>query len=201
MDLKPITRYAAPRYPTNAYLVEHPELLRLVPKRWRGNKVVLRTLSATIFLVISCQGQAAKVAPVFVHGAGRGTFGCVAINPPVVLSEDEARQVICDEARNAGVEFSDTAFVLGGDPALKADGYDPVHKIAFEYISLRDEEAWWQAHSAGGGMMRASAWGSNVRATADTIRSTMAKTVHGPATGVFYDPLVGNREEWQALTK
>jgi hypothetical protein len=55
-----------------------------------------------------------RVAPLFIHGDGRGSFGCMVVNPPVFLSEDEARQVIRDEARKAGIEFGEEAPLLEG---------------------------------------------------------------------------------------
>lgn len=115
MELKPIKRYVPPRYPTHDVLLEHPEILRFVPKRWRGNKLVLATLGAAAMLLVSCRHQslsvrehpvdAPYVAPIFLHGEGRGGFGCVAVNPPVLLSEDEAFQVIRDEAKRTGIRF------------------------------------------------------------------------------------------------
>ncbi len=53
-----------------------------------------------------------RVAPLFIHGDGRGSFGCVAVNPPVFLSEDEARQVVQDEAMAAGIAFEPDALTL-----------------------------------------------------------------------------------------
>jgi hypothetical protein len=115
MRLHRVRRYVEPGYPTRDYLTEHPELLRYVPKRWQSNRLVLGTLSLVIPLILACQARsgqegqtkssALRVAPLFIHGEGRGAFGCVVINPPVFLSEDEARQVIQDEAKKAHIEF------------------------------------------------------------------------------------------------
>jgi len=49
---------------------------------------------------------ASLVAPIFRHGAGHGSFGCKAVNPPVFLSEDEARQVIIEEGETGGLSFT-----------------------------------------------------------------------------------------------
>jgi len=51
-------------------------------------------------------GKAAIVAPIFEHGEGRGATGCVVVNPPVFLSEEEALQVITEELQQAGLHFS-----------------------------------------------------------------------------------------------
>lgn len=124
MRLHRVLRYVEPGYPTRDYLTEHPELLRCVPKRWQSNRLVLGTLSLVIPLILACQatnGQegrtkssALRVAPLFIHGEGRGAFGCVIINPPVFLSEDEARQVIQDEMKKAHIEFIADGLALKG---------------------------------------------------------------------------------------
>ncbi|NLE56935.1 MAG: hypothetical protein GX616_01130, partial [Planctomycetes bacterium] len=51
-------------------------------------------------------GKAAIVAPIFEHGEGRGATGCIVVNPPVFLSEEEALQVITEELQQAGLHFS-----------------------------------------------------------------------------------------------
>lgn len=124
MKTKSVRRYRAPAYPTQAYLLDHPELLRWVPRRWQRNRLVLGVLGLVIPLVVSRPALAAdgkgapaaapRVAPLFLHGDGRGAFGCVVVNPPVFLTEDEARQVVQDEARKAGLNFVTNALTLKG---------------------------------------------------------------------------------------
>lgn len=115
MRSKRVRRNVTPEYPTHDYLLDHPELLRWVPERWRGNRLILGMLSIAVPLIMARQATAGerkdakpatvRVAPLFIHGDGRGSFGCVVVNPPVFLSEDEARQVVQDEAMKAGIEF------------------------------------------------------------------------------------------------
>lgn len=122
MQCEKIRRYTEPRYPTFDDLRVHPELLNHIPRRWRGNRFVLTALSLVLPLIIARQatgedderGQPDKlrVAPLFIHGSGRGSFGCVVVNPPVFLSEDEARQVVQDEAKKAGVDFATDSLTL-----------------------------------------------------------------------------------------
>lgn len=122
MKCQKIRRYPSPDYPTRTYLQDHPELLRWVPQRWRNNGLVLRVLGMVLPLLIARQSLAGgtgdippatlRVAPLFIHGDGRGSFGCVAVNPPVFLSEDEARQVIQDEVKAAGITFEPDALTL-----------------------------------------------------------------------------------------
>ena len=106
-----LTRYEDPNYPTHGILDEHPELLQLVPKRWRGNAAVIGALTALCLISSGCRngsGEAtvSRVAPVFQHGTGRAGYGCVAVAAPVFLSEDEARHVIEQEASKAGLSFA-----------------------------------------------------------------------------------------------
>ena len=121
MNIAPLKHYAEPRFPTRRIIDEHPELLALVPKRWRRNPVVLAALTGVCLLLATAKSQAdtkakpstvSRVAPIFQHGDGRGAFGCVAASPPVFLSEDEARAVIMDEAKKAGIHFAPDAETL-----------------------------------------------------------------------------------------
>ena len=115
MKLQSVKYYQQPSYPTQDYLLVHPELLRFVPKRWQHNRVVLTALAATACLIYSsksfaeCEDDSTKaksiVAPIFVHGDGRGSYGCEVVSPPVYLSEAEAFQIIQDEAQKAGIQF------------------------------------------------------------------------------------------------
>ena len=133
MRVRPVRRAAAPRYPTRDYLCEHPELLELVPERWRHNGLVLAVLGGVVSLILACQTQAAgqqaaaapgttvddlpiarqQVAEIPMSGVIKGTivsggvsssraaFGCMAINPPMYLTEADARQVVADELKKA----------------------------------------------------------------------------------------------------
>lgn len=134
MKVQSVRRYIRPRYPTCDYLTEHPELLGLIPERWRHNRLVLAVLSMVALLILSRQSlatdedkavpSASRVAPLFVHGDGRGAFGCVVVNPPVFLSEDEARQVILDEAKNVDLDFAADTLTLKDVTVPVTDKFD-----------------------------------------------------------------------------
>jgi len=219
MDLKPVKHYAGPRYPTSAYLVEHPELLRLVPKRWRGNKVVLATLGAAAVLVTSCQSLhvSGKLAPIFVHGEGRGTFGCRATNPPVLLSEDEARAVITAEAAKAGLKFDFRGFEIPRAhipetdkcsdrmfddlirplkhvqvSRLTLDGFDKARRIGYEYVSKDDVEEWEYKPN----YEDCTGWTDDMRTTAQRLRLGLEESPDVPTVGIFYDPGMDMHTAW-----
>ncbi len=56
--------------------------------------------------------QTGCVAPIFEHGDGRGSFGCDSVAPPAFLSEEEAYQIICDEAKKRGINLEKTNELL-----------------------------------------------------------------------------------------
>ena len=81
-----------PRYPSSDYLEQHPELLSLVPERWRQNALVVGVLAAqnSASAQQRAPGPPSRVAPIFSHGEGRGAFGCLAVAAPVFLAEDQS---------------------------------------------------------------------------------------------------------------
>lgn len=51
--------------------------------------------------------------PTAIAGDGRGGFGCVAMNPPVILSEGEALEIIEREFKRHGIELVDAPLLEG----------------------------------------------------------------------------------------
>ena len=51
--------------------------------------------------------------PTAIAGEGRGGFGCVAMNPPVILSEGEALEIIEREFKRHGIELVDAPILEG----------------------------------------------------------------------------------------
>ena len=115
--VKPVKKYAIPKYPTQKYAENNPELLRKLPSRWQKNAAVIAAIGllGTITLT-SCNiadnssgsdsEKLMNVAPVFVHGSGTGSIGCDMIAPAVFLSEQEAIAIIKGELTSAGLEFN-----------------------------------------------------------------------------------------------
>ncbi len=131
--------------------------------------------------------------PLFVHGEGRGSFGCDSVLPPVYLSEDEAAQVIRETAREYGVNFSGKGTVeskklpytnVYGEEMKKTykgelalDGYDSTLGIGFEYVSQRDVSDW---HMDTGVMATVETF--DMKGTAERLAEAVTDTA------VFYDP-------------
>ena len=207
MKLQPVRGYREPRYPTQAILQAHPELLRLVPRRWRRNAVVLAAVAGVAALVYGCQKAAGPagpsgVAPIFAHGQGQGSFGCRVITPPVFLSEDEARAVIREEAAKAGVLFADdrgdtlditlpvtdpnldrSPVARGRRGRFEFDGTDAKRGISFAYVSTDDFEAWQKRRP------QATVYHQDTKAAAVALRESLVEARPSGHSGVFYDPI------------
>ena len=185
MQLEPVRDDRTPRYPTSDYLETHPELLEVVPERWRRNPYVRRILGGVLCLLLAheaaCSGDKhqSRIAPLFVHGEGRGSFGCEAVNPPVFLSEAEARQVIQEEARRAGLEFAPGALTLGRSQVM--DGFDRKHNVAYGFVSGTDTESWIPRSYS-------SVQTVATKDAAARLRAGLGDTAASPWIGIFYEP-------------
>ena len=138
--------------------------------------------------------------PVFAHGIGRGSYGCESVAPPVFLSEEEAAQVIREEALLQGVDFSGQKTIeaelpvtnLYGDEqfqnssvrsTLELDGYDEALGIGFEFVSQKDVVSWKQD-----GNMASSVENYEMKDASERL--------HADNTAVFYDP----GADWRAFS-
>lgn len=143
----------------------------------------------------------ALAVPLFEHGIGRGGFGCVSVAPPAFLSEAEAYAVISEEAKKAGLVFKQDGLELKnvgipktsngpeGDNlrgskkgALTLDGYDENKKIAFEFVSTEDIDAWCVAPT------NATVTSYDFIDTAKALGESLSKAGSGMPVAVFYDP-------------
>jgi hypothetical protein len=216
MQITPVRSKRQPQYPTHEILALHPELLELVPERWRMNPLVLRVLAGVVALSFAAETASAQkqkpvashVAPLFVHGDGRGAFGCVAVNPPVFLSEEEAKQVIREEAQKAGLSFETGGYTLKNATVpvthqylcgeedknstqpkkqqidLKLSGFDKNHQVAFEYVSTEEIEAWTPKNQ--GCVSTVSSY--DLVGAAKTLDDGLQQQAGTPWIGIFYEP-------------
>ncbi len=153
-------------------------------------------------------------APVFEHGSGRGSFGCVSVAPPSFLSEEEAFEVVREEAAKYGINFEkeglsiknvripETKYYLKPENAdagykedggainstrrgeLSLDGYDKDRGIAFEFVSATDYEAWKVDQS-----VRSSVDDYDFLSAAKLLRDGMEGKTDGAAVGTFYNSM------------
>jgi len=117
MKPKPVWRAKVPAYPTRLQILADPAILeRHVPPAWRATRDIASAVA--VFLAANAAGCAtggkgssggtpltAIVAPIFEHGEGRGSIGCIAVLPPEFLSEEEAMDVIAGELKKVGVDL------------------------------------------------------------------------------------------------
>jgi len=141
MDIGPVGGYRSPSYPTQGILAEHPELLRLVPERWRRNRLVVAGFGLACSLLLAgcppprerqAEGKEAHalVAPVLIHGEGFGAVGGTGALLGDFRTEEEARSLIIAEARAAGVELGpDTGppvhITVAAKPPYEEMGHGP----------------------------------------------------------------------------
>lgn len=234
MDIIPIKAYKTPKYPDKLTVLKSPGILKTVPERWRGNAYVCAALGALMVASLtscarkqqneigsvetstkagsSSQEKKALIAPIFEHGQGRGSFGCDSVAPPSFLSEEEAYQVIQEEAKQYGINFAKNAFEIkkAGIPktsfypkpedgsgikdtksgTLQLDGYDAKKKIAFEFISEEDYKAW--AIEEG---KRSTVDDYDFLSTAKVLNKGLSGKNGENTIGIFYNPMVGFSKE------
>lgn len=229
MQIRPVTSPAAPRYPTEARFATHPELfLRYIPSRWRHNKVVGPALTAFVMAGLGgCKSEpsdrakrpevisdevagapkrtaraAVKVAPIFAHGEGSGSTGCMAFSPPVFLSEEEAMHLIGTELAKEGifierigapeVEFDvqktthrdqnpDEDSIYFEKATIRMDGIVRDRKFVIEYVSHGDICAF---HSSEVGCMDSF----HPKRGAELLQKALTDSGQYNAA-VFYEPL------------
>lgn len=149
MQIKPVKHYPEPGFPTRGAIDERPEILMLVPRRWRTNPLVLAAIAAAC--ASGAYGDTKSPNP-------PARLAGVPMPPRfVVLSEKEARQVIVAEARKAGLRFSpdilkvtlpgtkpnatDDPTPSGREITITLDGTDKKHNVSYEYVSEADLKA------------------------------------------------------------
>lgn len=200
MEITPLRDYPTPEYPTTLEFHRYrQQLFRYIPRRWRFERTIGVVLSFTILSgLCACslhkesQQTDAISVPLFVHGAGRGSYGCESVAPPVYLSEDEAAQVIRETAKEYGLDLTGEGKVTGDKlpyttlfgqtnetykGELSLDGYDEATGLGYLFVS-RDDVAAWQKDTG----VYASVETYDMKDTATRLSDTVKNTA------VFYDP-------------
>ncbi|WP_195984031.1 hypothetical protein [Clostridium sp. D33t1_170424_F3] len=199
MQLAAVKAYGKPEYPVKEEVLHSPDLLKALPKRWHAKPVICILLAFTAASGLCACSEIQRpntAAPIFAHGDGRGAYGCVSVAAPVFLSEEEAAQVIREEALLQGVDFSGTKSIYGEFPAtslysfleeesdpgtwkgtLELDGYDEALGIGFEYVSKQDVIDWLKDDKA-----LASVESYDIKGTAERLADAVDNIA------VFYDP-------------
>jgi hypothetical protein len=237
MKPKPVRKYAPPKYPTRLQIAARPALLhRHQPPAWR--KWPELTGAAGLFLLADAArlpaadnppkggprptqtNAVAIVAPIFLHGEGRGATGCVVMSPPVFLSEEEALQVIREELAGKGVKLATNQTAVAGvnvwaqyktgvqtiKEPFKADAADPEKRVFVEFLGerkafrwqrerameLEDQNIWSQLMST----VRSYDLPRTAHYVADRVKQDATNKVY---FGTFYDPIAKSLEPSQRL--
>lgn len=212
LKIEIVRSYKTPKYPTKQAVMMNPAILAALPNRWKAMPSLCLALTLTLSTgLYGCKrdpGDAENSSdngdndkdlrvsvPFFEHGEGRGAYGCVMVAPAVYLSEEEALQIIKEEAEAKGVHFDDKKTIKGmffpstniyyGDDdelgtwkgSLELDGYDSDLQIGFEYVSENDVNEWAK---------KTDYWCSvseyDMKGTAERLSKVVKNTA------VFYDP-------------
>jgi hypothetical protein len=94
METKPVQDFERPAYPTRREVLAGAASFALL------------SLAGFNFAFAESEVGKISVAPIFNHGDGRGATGCVAVSPPVFLSEEEALQIVKEELAKHGVKLT-----------------------------------------------------------------------------------------------
>lgn len=211
LTVEPLLSYGPPQYPVKEQALAHPELLASTPTRWKGSPILCAALALMVSAGMSgCMGQGGKVR-LFERGEGRvygdGWVGMVA--PAAFLSEQEACQIIFEEAEARGLHFEmkgekeligdfpipnsrpDTFYYTGEKPetwhgALILDGYHAGQNVGFEYISKEDIENWSQAKLFEGELLSFYRFHDTGENLAESLRKQMDED--WGRIGILYDP-------------
>ncbi|HTS71062.1 MAG TPA: hypothetical protein VMO17_18945 [Terriglobia bacterium] len=238
MNASPVIRYKSPRYPTRLEVLGDCTLLeRHQPAAWKSTAemagVVALMLAANGCTKVAQKidtafyGKPAVVAPIFGHGEGRGGTGCMATNPPVFLSEQDAMQAIREELGRAGVRLSETNVPLKGvriaqrrqewspdkgprvvqswrPKLLTMNAFDAQKRVGVAFVDYAD-------YFDLGGVRSASTWQDfDFKAIAQADRDAVERKGHEVSFGAFYDPVTfpkrffndpAFRSEMQALSQ
>ena len=224
MKSKPVGNYASPKYPTRLEIAACPGLLqRHQPPAWlqwpelTGAVGLFLLADATRLAAADnppADGQApaqavavAIVAPLFEHGDGRGSTGCIVMSPPVFLSEEEALKVIREEMAAKGVQLAANPTPLAGvtvqsrwkpgvdmeQEPFKADAADPNKQVVVEFLGQQDAGRWDCERDREKGKRTLSTAGSyDLPKTAAYLAARVKKQATKKLYfGTFYDPLAG----------
>lgn len=219
LSVTSVKKYTPPKYPTQSEANLAPKLLRKLPSHWQKNAAVVAAAGLFSAMTLTSCGilnprnnktgynpdseSYINVAPVFMHGEGTGSMGCVMVAPPVFLSEQEALAIIKNAAENEGLKFETDApeytatqnkphqtsnysweqkkYVLG-DGNVGLDLYDDKKGVAISYIAMESAE---QTYPDG---PWSSITGYYPRELAELTVEDFSQQKGDITAGVFYDP-------------
>ena len=223
LRVHPVKHYRTPSYPTLQSAVQTPELLQPLPKRWQmGTTVGSLLASLTMLSAAGCGAESpasstgesthtsktdkkipSMIAPLFEHGDGTGTFGCVSVAPPVFFSESEALAIIKNEAKAAGIDLNSAApnaYTLLPESSVSNDkkttfgtpvgleAYDSKTNIAVTFISQEEGTNQYEGYAI-------SADTARTKERAQQVMEAWKEQKVPHIVGTFYDPGVSAKDK------
>jgi len=227
MTIEPVKNYKTPAYPTIERYVYNPqEFLQHTPNSWIGNATVMTALLAFTVVGTNCvygqiikpnteqtdkkpnesdqtqqeeQQQISFVAPIFIHGKGISSFGCVMVTPAVIISEQDAMEIIKNEFAKHNIKFetkTDKSIdvlvkeydftkneVVTKTKKKQFDGFCPDLNFVVEFVSNRDAD-----YADNEKEYFSSVWSNNLKSLAEKLQKQIKEEGKLNAV-VFYDPV------------
>jgi len=230
MEIKPVVTKKPPEYPTEYLFINNPELFkRYIPLRWYKNKLVCTALSVFIVAggtdsfsqsqqptteiieqngtnkpVKETKNDSVKVAPIFVHGDGSGSIGCIVTSPPVFISEREAMEIIMQELSKENIiidtinspvlefkaqrkqDYQESYYGkhYPSNMNIKIDGINEKYNLAIEYLSAEEYDIYYFED-----VRSTTAPGFDTKKGAKKLRVELEKNKKYNSV-VFYDPML-----------
>jgi len=155
------------------------------------------------------------LAPIFEHGRGNVAFGCVAVSPPVFLSEEDAAEIVRQELVAAGYDAVETGSscttfsvnrlkhkeTISGEDwevlegAVVTDRFDLCDRDAsftLEVVTNNDYERLVTEPGFSG----FSGWSYDIRDLADHVALAALAGTRSRYVGVFYAPTGPDDWDW-----
>ena len=184
LKIEPVGQYREPGYPDAGEFSKKGGIESFIPERWKREAFAMGTMLALAFggctsafaetqipanpgLLAKKSGNEIPVqsnavtAPIFEHGYGFVRSGGEAASHPKFLTEAEARQIIEEEFKKAGVIFDRHDMKFNGAAGdysdagklclkeleltnykgpVELDGYSTKNKFAYEFVSSFDSK-------------------------------------------------------------
>ncbi len=202
MKAEPARKSRTPKYPDRRELAHQTE-----PGPGAGPLCRIAFATASLGLLAACSQDSVEprtappmslVAPVFNHGKGIGSMGCVVVSPPSFMSEEEALQIIQSELKTAGVEFDKRNEFLGDLPVkhnsdgaipeavrpLQADLLCSEKNFAIEFVSERDCEDFGPVEE-----YLSTVSTTHIKLAAQNLEKRAKGSRSQTTLGVLYDPV------------
>ena len=243
LTVTPVKKAKVPAYPNLREAAGDPTLLQALPRRWKQSRAMLAAMAALSAMGLSaCSAEPAAsadssavfatsssfsgaVAPIFYHGEGTGSMGCVSVAPSVFFSEQEALAIIRSEVSAAGLRFADAPdsrfiaqpkireelFLRPEDGMIRVkygepvtlDAVDEEKRVAISFVSMSEGQL--TIDNGQGEFFTGSTVAQyEARRRAEDAAEAFQDAGTPYAVGVFYDP--GNapavqQQYWERLEK